>query len=762
MTEAAPRRRALLVGIDTYTPPDQGDTWLSPVASPGRKAFADLRGCVRSARAIAVLLQESFGFLPDDLRMLCDRDATREAILQAIRGHLIAGAGPGDEILFYYCGHGSRVANSLSDEPDLFDESLVPADSWTGTKDLRDKELRRLCNEVLDHGVRLTVILDCCHSGSGARGVRVLESVDLAPGNAEGGSRERVLQLVEDPRDAADGPPYGPRPEDRGALILSASQDDKHAREVADAATGDFYGAFTLALLRAIAAGGPGESAERLFFRAKVILQTSAVLQEPVLAGSRERRRSPLLGAGSTDAAGAPPVAIAKVRYDGGVVLHGGLSNGLRPGCRLTVPLGAGRTVELTVTSVRDPASAEARVVAGNAADLAVGTLCELSGWSVEGGAALAVWIPVHDQWEEARSFALELSQSAAAAGVRWICDPVEEEPGCHLDWGGESWRLTDPQGESVVLGRRPRPADVLARVAAGGPGAGLFVQLPVPPVLARALCLGEGTKNDAIERADHPGEAHYVLVGRMAGGAEYAWVRPAVGPGDSSWLPRRSTWHHLPQSGGRGGGPAIVGPSLVEDALKIARIRSWLILEAPPAQSFPYRLALRRAGDGELRVDRELVEGEAYGLVLCAAQDDLDRLVEPRSVYVFQLDRDGGLNLLFPTANQGGVENRFPLQRPGELPPAEIPLGLQPSFAIRPPLGVDTYFLLTTSDPIPTPEVLEAEPVRRRSAWGMGGPLLQLLASRGGPRRGATSLAPADWSIERLTFTSRPAAHEP
>ncbi len=786
MSETAPRRRALVVGIDTYvpvvppgTPPPvlrNGDgSGDDDTATDGRRnTFMNLAGSVRDARAVRQMLIDSFSYRDEEIRLLLDRDATRAGIVAGLEA-LRDGAGPGDEIFFYFAGHGSQVYNSLSDESDKLDESLVPADSADGVADLRDKELHRLANQILDRDARLTVVFDSCHSGSALRL------------HVEG---SRMRRLLNDKRDAADPPPPGLKPEDRGALVLSAAQDDQAAREVDDEA-GQCHGAFTQALLHALAAAGPRESVERLFLRAKARMLAGKLPQEPVLAATRERRREPLLrpaaaaaparaanpaaegmraaAAGpSRDPAAMPAAAVQHVWPNGTVELVGGIATALQPGCELVAEE---MDIRIEVTVAGRPGRAEGRVIKGDYQRLAAGTLCQLSRWSVTGEASLKVWIPSHPgPWETVEGFARELEQGAAAAGVRWIADPVEEAPAQVLAWLGEGWRLTTADGGSVDLGPRPRSGEVLdhtARLAAlapaaaaGGPAPdGLFVHLPAPAVLAAALRLGVGTANDAVERTAGPHEAHYRLVGRLGSSTvDFAWVQPGSGTSadDCSSLPARSDWVSLAKPGGRGGGPAVAALPLEEAALRIARVRAWLTLEPPPRDGFPYRLALRPADGGEIRIDGELRLGEEYGLVLTACHEDLQAFIPKRYVYAFLLDSWGQIRVFFPPVTRGGIENRFPPDRRGrEDWRQEIPLGDQPSFRVATPLGFDTYFLLTCSDPIPSPHVLEAAGIRTR---GQGrNALEELLTLRGGPRRSDTQAVPADWSLERLTFETVP-----
>ncbi len=166
---AAERRRALLIGINDYTASHLGKHPIAPPA-PGRD-WPNLTGAVNDVRILKEMLPLLYGFAPGDIVTIIDQAATRVTILDAIKRQLVEPASKGDVLLFYYAGHGSQVRNSLSDEPDKLDESLVPADSRLGAADIRDKELRALFNQILDRGARLTVMLDNCHSGSGARGL---------------------------------------------------------------------------------------------------------------------------------------------------------------------------------------------------------------------------------------------------------------------------------------------------------------------------------------------------------------------------------------------------------------------------------------------------------------------------------------------------------------------------------------------------------------------------------------------------------------
>lgn len=142
-------KRALLIGINRY-------------AIPGN----DLRGCVNDVRNVASALQDCFGFLPADITTLLDEQATKAAMQEGITS-LITSGQPGDTLYLHYSGHGANVVDTNSDEPDGRDEILCPHDlDWNDP--LSDDWLRSTFDQ-LNPAASLTVVMDCCHSGSNTR-----------------------------------------------------------------------------------------------------------------------------------------------------------------------------------------------------------------------------------------------------------------------------------------------------------------------------------------------------------------------------------------------------------------------------------------------------------------------------------------------------------------------------------------------------------------------------------------------------------------
>ena len=214
----AETRRALLVGIDKYEPKQAtaaaaaGKTVVEKAepssvnTPPARGTWFDLDGAVNDVEAMRAVLIARCGFQPGNVRVLRNEEATRERILAEVRRQLIDPVVPGDVAVFFYAGHGSQVNNSQSSELDKKDETIVPADASQGVWDIRDKELRRLFNDVLDKGARLTVFFDSCHSDSIARGLT------RERGGAHAGSGA-ALRLCILPRQQREKHPAVSRPE---------------------------------------------------------------------------------------------------------------------------------------------------------------------------------------------------------------------------------------------------------------------------------------------------------------------------------------------------------------------------------------------------------------------------------------------------------------------------------------------------------------------------------------------------------------------
>ncbi|MBD2510065.1 caspase family protein [Nostoc muscorum FACHB-395] len=234
LAQSTPRKLALLVGINEYS-----------------GTIPALKGCINDVLLQKELLIYRFGFKPEDIRILTDKQATREGILTAFEEHLIKQAKPGDVVVFHFSGHGSQVEDRDRDSPDGLNSTFVPIDSQLppgypavggAVQDITGHTLFLLMYALKTDNV--TVVLDSCHSGGGTRGNLRVRSRDggtlLQPSQAEldyqqqwlsklGLSQQQFIELRR--KNVA-----------KGVVIASA----KREQYAADAAFDDFYaGAFT-------------------------------------------------------------------------------------------------------------------------------------------------------------------------------------------------------------------------------------------------------------------------------------------------------------------------------------------------------------------------------------------------------------------------------------------------------------------------------------------------------------------------------------
>jgi uncharacterized caspase-like protein len=127
-----------------------------------------LQGAENDADAMARLLIHEFGFPERNVLVLKGREATLSKIKSAF-DLLAKRARAEDHFVLHYSGHGTQVADVRPfDEPDGRDEALCP---WNATADganlLLDDDLGLWLDLV--RARRVTVILDCCHAGTGTK-----------------------------------------------------------------------------------------------------------------------------------------------------------------------------------------------------------------------------------------------------------------------------------------------------------------------------------------------------------------------------------------------------------------------------------------------------------------------------------------------------------------------------------------------------------------------------------------------------------------
>ncbi|KAK0213817.1 caspase domain-containing protein [Armillaria fumosa] len=289
---------AVIIGIDVY------DSY-------------PLRGCVSDALLVEEYLKLDLGVPQEQIRLLLGSEhasttdpsfPTRvnivKTLLDLVSNPLIRN---GDNIIIYFSGHGSSY--SSSDYFDLLDEAdespravdgsnieaICPIDRdaidtcGLPVPDISDREINAILHQISHNkGHRITLILDCCHSGTHTRhfpepGTRTIPPLPRA-------SLRRMLLAADE--SCGQYPSYQPvsardwRPDMSSHVILAACKEYQTAREAKSEA--GYNGVFTQGLIGTLRSESLSEEStyvDLLFSLPRWRGQT------PVIAGKHKRER---------------------------------------------------------------------------------------------------------------------------------------------------------------------------------------------------------------------------------------------------------------------------------------------------------------------------------------------------------------------------------------------------------------------------------------------------------------------------------------
>lgn len=728
----AQNKHALIIGIDKYIydEPTVVATLGSANAVPPRR-WSDLRGAVNDARNIKELLVSRFGFDRNNIHTLFNEEATRENILSAIEQFVIANPESGDEVFFFYAGHGSQVPNSLSDELNKLDETLVPTDAFFGAPDIRDKELREMFNRALDRDIRLTLVFDSCHSGSITRGV------------PSGIAERKIDPALYDVADASLN--NLPSPEERGALVLSSARDEQTAKERFNRQTDAITGIFTDALIRVIRESAPNEPVSRIMARVNAIVSSSIADQDPVLAGLPERVNAPLFGT-LEDADDAVYSGVLQ-RAGNIVVLQGGRAIGLNIGAVLRHHTQQENPVEIRVTQLNQLTEAIAEITSGDASSVKEGDLFKVVSFGINESEPFLVYLPpASGSYDDLISLARNAFTDAERAGMVWVTDPLsKQEQFAYVHYTDGSWK-NEFFGEESVGGEIGQ-AVATQRSFQDTPA--VFVHFP-PTNEVRENFDFVKDERSMIGVAQSRDEADYILTGYYnprTDQIEYRWVRPNASMEEigRSVFPIQTEPVRLSAQNTR-----AAYTELNRQINAISRIKGWLDLEAPPGNRFPFEIAFRNTSTGEIIETGHLSVGN-YDLILKNTMGPHPRAFDSHHVYVFFADNTGRMGLLYPQTSSSSALPTGEMINSDEGIPTEITLMTVP---IEAPFAVNTVFMLTSKVPLSNPGVFNQQPVvGTRSgtrAPGMS-PLDALISDRTTGTRTFGSPPVIDWSISRL-----------
>ncbi|MEA5561752.1 caspase family protein [Planktothrix agardhii] len=307
MNNSTPNFHILLIGINFYFPHRLTEG----------NCYKNLKGCVPDINHVETYLKNTFNLTPDQIIKLTATASdnpeqpqeppellpTYENIVNKFK-EVTAKAKPQDIVYIHYSGHGGRAKTIYEDIKGFggLDEALVPCDiGQPNSRYLRDLELAKLLDDMVQKQLAVTVVFDSCHSGGATRDETKEEENIAARGS-------HFIDMTDRPKDSLVAPPdefaqisrnivtnsrsitvadsLFPTP--NGYSLIAACRDHELAYEKVFEGT-ERNGALTYFLLKALRQFGTEISAQELYDRISNFVNNEFKQQTPLLIGETER-----------------------------------------------------------------------------------------------------------------------------------------------------------------------------------------------------------------------------------------------------------------------------------------------------------------------------------------------------------------------------------------------------------------------------------------------------------------------------------------
>ncbi|KAI8649691.1 hypothetical protein NCS55_01431400 [Fusarium keratoplasticum] len=303
--DSIPDMWAVLIGIDYYEDPEQPTTTPRRDGQGNKIKYKTLLGCVNDVLAIEQYLLDTIKVNPKHIKKLlapCPgrkylsqlrensyRDPSYDNMVDTLK--VPEGAKKGDFVYIHFSGHGARATTifpELKDGgADAEDQALVPVDVTRGGEYLRDLEMGILLQAMVDAGLVVTVVLDCCHSGGAVRGN---DDSELGETRGIAGVYKSDPEL-DVPRTINNIMHWGHQPSwmhtPQGFVVLAACEELQTAKETS--ATDNAHGILTFCLLEILRNSPVDSSSQALYERICAKVQDSRRDQTPYLIGDKDR-----------------------------------------------------------------------------------------------------------------------------------------------------------------------------------------------------------------------------------------------------------------------------------------------------------------------------------------------------------------------------------------------------------------------------------------------------------------------------------------
>lgn len=282
---------ALCIGINDY--PNVTDASGNPARDErGNPVDLDLKGCVNDANGIRDALVKNYSVKPENVRVLLDAKANSEGFIENMKW-LLSTAKAGDQVIFFYSGHGAQVKSEDPSETDGLDEVIVLADR----KLVPDKFFGQLKNNLVRAGINATFMFDSCFGGGMTRDPQKrYKSFFTLKDMKDGGRSQGFTKVTADQWRGVRGSIKQAQTPLRGSYaFLTGGQENQPTIDISGVKDIPPHGVFTLFILAAIE-DNPAFTMDELLQVTRTILKDLKFDQIPFAEWSTpERAKLPIV-----------------------------------------------------------------------------------------------------------------------------------------------------------------------------------------------------------------------------------------------------------------------------------------------------------------------------------------------------------------------------------------------------------------------------------------------------------------------------------
>ncbi|MDI3320329.1 caspase family protein [Pinibacter soli] len=610
------------------------------------RGIKNLNGCLNDVDTISKLFIKYYGFLPENVTILRDQEASRAAILETFN-KLLTKCQKGDFIVFFYSGHGSYEYESANDNQlrtgKGYRNTILSADiAKPGVPDFNSAELNKIFSGFTDKGVVLTVITDCCHSATNTRGSTIFEA----------DSAREVKPSLEPGKFISAGAATTRMLGQSNALTIGSCQDNEIASE-AQVAPKIYYGAFTINFCRSVTEWSQAPI-DVLLDRTVSKLRLMNKQQTPNIEAARRRRQNLI---------GSAPAQIKKAFYS--------LKCTDCSAKQLPV-ITAGFTDDILNDDILVDTKTKDSIKVTNVGftETEVMVINQSNKWKATDLTALNFTIlkkltnpdpPLkvflgnglsQDVYDDVVAKAKTLYQQSNP-GYQWMNPSFQNFPDAVLFYSN-GWKL-NRDGVMETFTFSSPDATTLNNLINAAKCRSAYLQLPPPAALVEQLRAKLSVeKNRNFKVVNTPAAADYMLAGHFTNNANnivFGWEKTILSKDANKGNGLTAVTDFF------AGGNTYPVDSLAERLRRLSVLANWLSMTSPPPDKsmiFPFHLAIKNINSKQKADDQTTGKSGTEDKLDIGIEKDAGATLAtdkttPLFIYVMSIDPKGNTYLLYP-----------------------------------------------------------------------------------------------------------------